>query len=200
VGGSHEEPVDVRIIFATHRNLEKMVQEGKFREDLYYRIHVVELHLPPLRERVEDIAPLVDHFLSIFAARYKRDRLALSREALRRLASHAWPGNVRQLEHVLLNAWVLSDGPTLEATDFEFPDGTRTPVAAAPAQAPSPSASRSQSSHHRSKQTLSKHRRDERDRILQALQASNWNRVKAAELSGIPRRTFYRRLREYGIQ
>ncbi|HKY36779.1 MAG TPA: sigma 54-interacting transcriptional regulator [Polyangiaceae bacterium] len=190
VGGTEEELVDVRILFATNRELERMVQEGKFREDLYYRIHVVEIHLPALRERLDDVPQLVDYFLGIFAARYKRDKKSVSRDALRRLQSYGWPGNVRQLEHVLLNAWVMSEDQELLAEDFELPDGFR------------PAAERSSTSVMRppKKATTSQHRRDERERIIEALRSCNWNRVKAAELSGIPRRTFYRRLREYGIQ
>jgi transcriptional regulator with GAF, ATPase, and Fis domain len=189
VGGTQEEPVDVRIIFATNRDLERMVKEGKFREDLYYRIHVVEIHLPALRERGEDVPQLVDYFLGLFAARYKREKKSVSRDALRRLQAYGWPGNVRQLEHVLLNAWVMSEEQELLPEDFELPDGFR------PAADRSPSVLRAPK-----KGTASQHRRDERERILEALRSCNWNRVKAAEVSGIPRRTFYRRLREYGIQ
>ncbi len=202
VGGTQEEPVDVRLLFATNRDLAELVEHGEFREDLYYRIHVVELRLPPLRERPEDIPQLVGHFLGIFAARYKREKKQLTRDAMRRLAAYDWPGNVRQLEHVLLNAWVLSDRPELEAADLDLPDGLA-PVSQASTE-PSPSRVRAEPSGSRTVQrrkgTLSQHRRDERERILEALRACNWNRVKAAELSGIPRRTFYRRLREYGIQ
>jgi serine/threonine-protein kinase PknK len=188
VGGTQEEPVDVRILFATNRDLERMVKEGKFREDLYYRIHVVEIHLPALRERNDDIPQLVDYFLGLFAARYKREKKNVSRDALRRLQAYSWPGNVRQLEHVLLNAWVMSEDQELLAEDFELPDGFR-PASASQSQMRPPK-----------KATTSQHRRDERERIIEALRSCNWNRVKAAELSGIPRRTFYRRLREYGIQ
>ena len=201
VGGTREEPVDVRLLFATNRELSELVEAGRFREDLFYRIHVVELGLPPLRERPEDIPQLVDHFLGLFAARYKRERKKLTRDAMRRLAGYDWPGNVRQLEHVLLNAWVLSDQPELEAADLDLPDGLapvpRAPVASSEARTTEPSGSRT---IRRRRSTLSQHRREERERILEALRACNWNRVKAAELSGIPRRTFYRRLREYGIQ
>lgn len=189
VGGTNEEPVDVRILFATNRDLERMVKEGKFREDLYYRIHVVEIHLPSLRDRSDDIPQLVDYFLGLFAARYKREKKSVSRDALRRLQAYGWPGNVRQLEHVLLNAWVMSEEQELLAEELEIPDGFR------------PTASTtSQLKAQPKKATTSQHRRDERERIIEALRSCNWNRVKAAELSGIPRRTFYRRLREYGIQ
>lgn len=217
VGGSVEEAVDCRFIFATHRDLNKLVREGKFREDLYYRIHVVELPLPPLRERLDDIPLLVDHFLSIFAARYKRDRKGISRSALRALMQYSWPGNVRQLEHTLLNAWVLCEGDDVERGDLELPgtiadDGEQgiEPGDDTDSLDPEGSAVKSSDSQARragegelprrpSRQTLSSHRRSEKERIIEALEACNWNRVKAAELSGIPRRTFYRRLREYEI-
>jgi DNA-binding NtrC family response regulator len=198
VGGTAEEPVDVRVIFATNRNLEELVQKGEFREDLYYRIHVVEVRLPSLRERSEDIPQLVDHFFGIFAARYKREKGTLSRDALRRLTEYEWPGNVRQLENVLLNAWVMSEGPELLAEDIELPDGW-TPRASSGSRAENPRP-REQAPAAPRKGTVSEHRREERERILDALRSCNWNRVKAAEVSGIPRRTFYRRLREYGIQ
>jgi serine/threonine-protein kinase PknK len=203
VGGTDEEPVECRFLFATHRNLEQLVRENRFREDLYYRLNVVQIPLPSLRERASDIPLLVDHFLGIFAARYKREKRGVTREALHKLSSYHWPGNVRQLEHVLLNAWVLSDEVEVDAEDLELP--TDEPASPPP---PSSVASPQPESHPsippreaaQRNQTLSSHRRSERERIIEALEACNWNRVKAAELSGIPRRTFYRRLREYKIQ
>ena len=198
VGGNREEEIDVRMLFATNRDLSQMVAAGKFREDLYYRIHVVEVRVPALRERPEDIPQLVDHFLGLFAARYKRDKNGLTKEALQRLAQYSWPGNVRQLENVLLNAWVLSEDLELDAADFDIPDGwvAGPPLLARPTRDAPPRGA----TIKLRKGGVSEHRREERDRILEALRESNWNRVKAAEISGIPRRTFYRRLREYGIQ
>lgn len=192
VGGSVEESVDVRMIFATHRDLEALVAAGTFREDLYYRVQVVEIRIPPLRDRAEDLPQLVDHFLGLFAARYKREKGSVSREALRRLSSHPWPGNVRQLEHVLLNAWVMAEHDELDVEDFELRLGDKPPPPASRTEAVPAKKAR--------KSTVSQHRRDERERILEALHSANWNRVKAAELVGLPRRTFYRRLRDYGIQ
>lgn len=205
VGGTAEIEVHCRFIFATHRDLRALVAAGKFREDLYYRIHVVEVPLPPLRERLEDIPLLVDHFLGIFSTRYKRERKSLTREAKRRLADYSWPGNVRQLEHTLLNAWILSESTEIEADDLELPtqDARREAAAQGAASVTAPLERRTaagQASKPPSKPTLSAHRRSERERIIEALEACNWNRVKAAELIGIPRRTFYRRLREYKIQ
>ncbi|HEV8549866.1 MAG TPA: sigma 54-interacting transcriptional regulator, partial [Polyangiaceae bacterium] len=201
VGGTSEEAVDVRVMFATNRDLAELVKTGVFREDLFYRIHVVEVHLPSLRDRIEDIPQLVDHFFGIFAARYKREKGVLSREALKRLSEYDWPGNVRQLENTLLNAWVMCEEPELAAEDIEVPDGwAAEPAPPARAASVRPRGEIGTSPPAARKGTVSEHRRDERERILDALRSCNWNRVKAAEVSGIPRRTFYRRLREYGIQ
>ncbi len=189
VGSAHEEPVDTRVIAATHRDLAALVAEGRFREDLYYRLHVVEVNVPPLRERLEDIPLLIDHFLGIFAARYGRDRRSVSRAALKRLGAVPWPGNVRQLENVLLNAWVLSDAPELEIEDFELPSG-RVPRPPPAVEEPP----------RKVETSLDEHRATERERMLAALSKCNWNRLKAAQIVGLPRRTFYRRLKEYGIQ
>ncbi|APR86101.1 two component, sigma54 specific, transcriptional regulator, Fis family protein [Minicystis rosea] len=187
VGGPREEPVDTRVIAATHRDLSAMVEAGKFREDLYYRLHVIQVRVPPLRERLEDLPILIDHFLGIFAARYNRERRSVSRAGLKRLMAFNWPGNVRQLENVLLNAWVLSDEPELSIDDFELPN-------ARPPRPPAEEPAR------RVETSLDAHKAGERERILEALARCNWNRVKAAQLVGLPRRTFYRRLKEYGIQ
>ena len=187
VGGTHEEKVGTRVITATHRNLADMVQTGAFREDLYYRLNVIQIVVPPLRERLEDVPLLIDHFLRIFAARYSRDRRTLSREALKKLSAYSWPGNVRQLENVLLNAWILSDSPELEPSDFELPEA-RGPIATTVSEVRAVPAS------------LDAAKEQEKERILEALTACNWNRAKAASLVGMPRRTFYRRLKKYGIQ
>ncbi len=218
VGGRREEPVDVRVICATHRNLEELVQTGNFREDLYYRIHVVELWIAPLREHVEDIPQLVGHFLGLFSAKFRQEKKSVSRDALRLLMSQAWRGNIRELEHVLLNAWIMSDSDELGPKDFELP------VAASPYRAShvptdqpeimdaqnSPIENRASSDSGKSSRSQrlpstpsvpQGHKtNDEKERILEALRACDHNKVKAAQLIGIPRRTFYRRLEAYGIK
>ncbi|HEU4536254.1 MAG TPA: sigma-54-dependent Fis family transcriptional regulator, partial [Polyangiaceae bacterium] len=137
VGGTHEEPIDARIVAATHRDLTAMIAAGAFREDLFYRLRVVEVFVPPLRERPEDIPLLIDHFLQRFAVRYRREKGSVGRDALRLLTEYAWPGNVRQLEHVLLNAWVLSDSAELDRDAFDLPPPSRlTPEPPAPAPPP----------------------------------------------------------------
>ncbi|AKT42628.1 sigma 54-interacting transcriptional regulator [Chondromyces crocatus] len=215
VGGAREERVDTRVIAATHRSLAEMVEAGTFREDLYYRLHVVELRLPSLRERLDDVPLLIDHFLGIFAARHGRERGSVSRAALARLMDYRWPGNVRQLENVLLNAWVLSDRSELDVDDFELPDAPpRSSRSFGSRGGPPPSWGEGQPSSRGGARAggsapassgeaatpLERHRNDERERILAALEECNWNRVKAAQIVGLPRRTFYRRLKEYGIQ
>ena len=171
-----------------------MVAEGTFREDLYYRLHVIELHVPPLRERIEDIPPLIDHFMTLFAARYRRDRKSVDRVALRRLSMYEWPGNVRQLEHVLLNAWLMSEGDELVLEDFDLPDlSARMRMPLAHRERVSPT------SPPPGARTKSEFKDTERERILGALAACNWNRVQAARMVGLPRRTFYRRLKEFGV-
>ncbi len=195
LGGAQEEPVDVRIITATHRDLSEMVAAKTFREDLFYRLHVVEVRVPALRDRVEDIPPLLDHFLTLFAARYRRERKNVSREALRALCAQPWPGNVRQLEHVLLNAWLMSDAAEIGVDDLELPSAPR-PHALSESVRP---ARHRPTDAARRPETDSQHRAAERERILGALTACNWNRVQAAKMIGLPRRTFYRRLKEFGI-
>ncbi|MGH7283992.1 MAG: sigma 54-interacting transcriptional regulator, partial [Polyangiaceae bacterium] len=191
VGGAKEEPVDVRVLAATNRDLQKMVEEGTFREDLFYRLHVVELPIPPLRARLEDLPPLVDHFMGVFAVRHRRERKTVSRDAMRVLSSFDWPGNVRQLGHVLLNAWLMSEGTELVRDDFELPGTARASIPPPPKIEPPQQGG--------SARSRAEYKDAERERILQALTACNWNRVKAAKMIGLPRRTFYRRLKEFGI-
>lgn len=209
VGGSQEIAVDVRVVFATNRNLRARVEEGMFREDLLYRIQVVEIALPPLRERREDIPLLCDHFLVRFATRFGQEKKAIAREAMNELLAYPWPGNIRQLENVLLSAWVLCEGDTIEHEDLQLP--AVRPESSPALVAPVANRGRMQSSSHHArarlskttqpkKGTLSEHQRGERAKIVQALEATGWNRVKAAEVLAMPRRTFYRRLKEYNIQ
>ena len=185
VGGSEEQNVDARVIAATHRDLQGMVADGSFREDLFYRLNVINIRVPALRERAEDIPLLVDHFLRIFASRYKREGRRVNREAMKLLMDFSWPGNVRQLENVLLNAWILSDGDELGPDDFDLPRQVLGRPQTGAVQAPQTAAARA--GH-------------EKDVILAALEANNWNRAQAAKQLGMARRTFYRRLKKYDIQ
>ena len=169
-----------------------------------YRIQVVELALPALRDRREDIPLLCDHFMQRFATRFGQEKKTISREAMNELMAYPFPGNIRQLENALLSAWVLSDDEVIEAQDLQLPALRRETPA-------SPQRARFQPSSHHSrgrvtkisqpkKGTLSEHQRGERAKIVEALERTGWNRVKAAEILAMPRRTFYRRLKEYDIQ
>ena len=192
VGGVKEETCNARVVAATNRDLAQMVTEGSFREDLFYRLHVIELKVPPLRERAEDIPALLDHFLTLFASRHKRDRKSLERGAVRRLQSYDWPGNVRQLEHVLLNAWLLAEEDEITDEDLDLPTTSTRPVSSEVLRpAPSTTVVRARSEEE--------YKDGEKETILGALARCNWNRVQAAKMVGMPRRTFYRRLKDYGI-
>jgi DNA-binding NtrC family response regulator len=120
VGGGATVRVDVRVVAATHRDLEAEVRARRFREDLYYRLRVVEVTLPPLRERPEDIPALAERFLTELAERLGRKKMTLSPPALARLMRHGWPGNVRELRNVIEQAAVLASGPSIEETDLRL--------------------------------------------------------------------------------
>jgi DNA-binding NtrC family response regulator len=152
------------------------------REDLYYRLAVVEIKLPPLRERRADIPLLCEHFLRQIAKERREPRKRLAREAVQRLRAHAFPGNVRELEHLLINASVFASGDVIGADDLAI-ESEAAPVRAANYAT-----------------TYSDFKDAERARILAALNAHGWNRAQAARSLGIARRTFYRRLKEHGIE
>ncbi|HUS63377.1 MAG TPA: sigma-54-dependent Fis family transcriptional regulator, partial [Kofleriaceae bacterium] len=181
VGSMQDVTVDVRLVAATHRPLEELVAEGRFRQDLYYRLNVLSIELPPLRERREDIALLAEHFLVAIAGRTGGTRRALTRRALKALADHPWPGNVRQLEHALTQASVMTSGKVIDVDDLA-------------------EALRGGGARPARGRAVDDRRARERQRILEALEANGWNRSKAAEALGMPRRTFYRRLADHDIQ
>jgi two-component system NtrC family response regulator len=175
VGSDQVRRVDVRVIAATHRDLHAWIAEGRFREDLYYRLAVLELHVPPLRERREDIAPLARTFLAREAARTARE-LTLTPAALQRLEAHAWPGNVRELENAMVRLCVLCSGPEITAAEIaEFALSRR--AAPPPGQLP----------------TLLL--RDlEMLAIQEAMRRFDGNKRKAAEALGVALKTLYNKL------
>lgn len=182
VGGSADTAVDVRLVAASRRPLKELVDTRTLREDLYYRLAVVELEVPPLRSRREDIPLLCEHFLGRLAEERSASRKVLDREALQRLLAYDFPGNVRELEHLLLNAAVFAQGDVIRVDDLAL-DGTA-PVAPRPA----------------SPESYEDFKGAERDRIVATLNAHGWNRAKAARALGMARRTFYRRLKEHAIE
>ncbi|MFO0628204.1 MAG: sigma-54-dependent Fis family transcriptional regulator [Polyangiales bacterium] len=185
VGGDRDETVDLRVVAASNRPLPALVADGRFREDLFYRLAVVTLTLPALRERVEDIPALAAHVLATFAEEHGGPRRKLTREALRRVMQHPWPGNVRQLRHALESAAVMCEGEVIDAEAIPLPQAVSEPrTSSPPTQGASPTVVR---------------KATERQRILDALEQTNWNKVRAAEVLGMPRRTLYRRLRDFGL-
>ena len=189
VGGDEEEQVDVRFLSASNKSLKELVAKGQFREDLYYRLNVVEVRVPPLRERRDDIPLLTEHFLVRIAKQSDQRRMRLSREAMTTLQSHPLPGNVRQLEHLLLNATVMAEGPVLEPGDLAFGTDVAANVSVVPVAAPAVAPP----------QSFDDFKDVEKQRILAALEENDWNRARTARALGIPRRTFYRRLKEHEI-
>ena len=177
VGDSTTRKVDIRIIAATNADLAERVRRGAFREDLYYRLKVIELALPPLRDRLEDLPFLMEHFVERFNARYGKEIAGVSEAAHALLMSYPWPGNVRELEHALEHAFVLCNGQIIapEHLPPSFQKGSRAKPAAPFAAA------------------------DEREAIMRALENSAWNKAKAARLLGISRRTIYRKMELHSI-
>jgi len=181
LGGEKTITVDVRIIAATNKNLLEEVKKGQFREDLYYRLNVIPLHLPPLAKRRNDVPLLAHHFLRRFAVAHSKGIESFSPEAMRILLDHPWPGNVRELENTIEHAVVLSKGPRIEAS--QLPGALRTAVSS-PAQADrSP--------------TIVQH---ERKLLQETMEECGWNKKKAAHRLGISRSTLYEKLKKYEIK
>jgi two-component system response regulator HydG len=183
VGDNRPIPVDVRVVSATNRDLEALMAGGRIREDFFYRIKVVSLTIPPLRDRREDIPLLVAHLLEKMA---RREGLSgpppVSGEALRQLMNHDWPGNVRELENALEHALVLSRGEAIGS-----------------AQLP-PEVRRSDARADKSLKDVPRHSDQEKTRLREALRNAGWNRSKAARRLGIDRTTLWRKIKEYGLE
>jgi DNA-binding NtrC family response regulator len=188
VGSTRDRASDVRIIAATNRRLAEDVQQGRFRIDLFYRLNVISLHVPPLRERREDIPVLIDHFVALYRERFQRPALRLSAEARRLLESLDWPGNVRELRNTIERAAALSETDEIEAAQFSSQaDGKQTAAAPAPPQ----TGDANPNAPTRTLEEL------ERQHILRVLEETGGNRERAAVILGISSRTLYRKLREY---
>ena len=191
VGGSRSIKVDVRIIAATHRDLETAVDMGDFREDLFYRLNVMPLYLPPLRERLEDIPDICRHLLTKVGNVQKR-KLTIHDSALRRLANYEWPGNVRELENCLERAAVLSEDGVIDGDLIRFPGRER--VVSRPALAPQPAAAAPRGSAAAPEgPSLDDPNLSERERVIAALEQAGWVQAKAARLLNMtPRQIAYR--------
>ena len=191
VGASTEEPVDVRIISASHKNLPAMVETGDFRQDLFYRIHVIELVMTPLRERREDIPVMIDHVLERLAQRTGGPKPKVDRNALRTLYEYPYPGNVRELENVLERATALCDNALIELDDLGLVDQPAQNGDALMSNLPSALTPG---------QNLEDYLADvERQAITQALEDARWNRTAAAKALGISFRALRYRLEKLGL-
>ncbi|HEX5052541.1 MAG TPA: sigma-54 dependent transcriptional regulator [Planctomycetota bacterium] len=189
VGDTRTIPVDVRIVLATNKDLERAVAAGEFREDLYYRIHVVAVEMPPLRQRVSDIESLAEHFLRRFAAEHGRPRLRFTDRAIATLVAAPWPGNVRQLENVIERAVVLSPGPEIDSTDLP-----------STMQAPLPAPIGREAAAGPVQKLKAAIEDAERLHIEHALRHCEGNRERAARALDINRSTLFHKLRKYGIR
>jgi len=176
VGSEKQMAIDIRLICATNKNLEEMVREGHFREDLYYRINTMQMHLPPLRDRAKDILPLAERFLRKYAEKYRRCVETISAEAAQRLTAHSWSGNIRELQNVIEKAVILSEGKTLLLKDLSM-NTTPQPTSNA-------------------RQTLDE---AEEKTIRDTMARCNGNLSLVAKELGISRPTLYSKLKKYDI-
>jgi two-component system response regulator HydG len=197
VGEDRAVPVDVRLLAATHRDLEAFVREGKFREDLYYRLKVVTLRVPPLRERPEDVETLFAHFLERYRERFEVGPLVVPDEVHRRITQHHWPGNVRELENAVESLVALASDGVLDPALLPDPRG---PAHEAPRLGESPRRGEDAPSLAGDGRTL-KERVDafERALLVEALRETNGNRTEAARRLGIGRATLHEKLHKYGL-
>jgi len=189
VGGSEDIPVDFRLVAATNRNLAQMVAEGKFREDLYYRLNVIDMRMPALKDHPEDIPALVDRFLAEFAKKNGSRAAGIAPAAMQALCAYAWPGNVRQLRNVVEKMVVLSSGNELSVDDL--PAEITAPPPATTAAPQPPDAGGEDAATPQSLAAA------ERRQIEAALEACRGNKTKAADMLGISRRTLHRKLKEW---
>jgi DNA-binding NtrC family response regulator len=217
VGGQKAIEVDVRVVAATNRDLAEMVKRGQFREDLFYRLSVIHIEVPPLRDRLDDVPLLAEHFLARFRQQAARRITGFSPDCLAAMMRHSWPGNVRELRNAVERAIVLGDRETIQAQDLPpqvlahaQPPRTRTssptpPLGSAISTAvptvpsivietPPPMAVPAPRASARSLREL------EKEGILAALAATNGNKAQAAAILEIDRSTLYKKLKDYGIE
>ncbi len=179
VGANKPNPIDVRLICATNNNIHEMVQDESFRQDLLYRINTVEIHLPPLRERISDIPLLAEHFLGVYAKKYRKNIKGISADAMKKLNQYQWPGNVRELQHALERAVIMSDSDSLQDTDFLL----------------------SARSEKVAEIELNTYNLEEVEKniIVKVLKQNQGNVTQAATILGLTRTSLYRRMEKYGL-
>jgi transcriptional regulator with PAS, ATPase and Fis domain len=180
VGSNKDTPIDIRLICATNMPLYEMVKENRFRQDLLYRINTIEVEIPPLRDRLEDIPLLATHFLKHYAVKYDKTVNKISEGAMTRMHKHPWPGNIRELQHSIERAVILSNSSVLQPEDFNF-----TPVTA----------------KEDGQLSLEQYNLEEVEKLLirKVLKKYNGNITQAASELGLTRSSLYRRLEKYGL-
>lgn len=191
VGGNKPVFVDVRVMAATNRDIAAMVKQGTFREDLYWRLNVLSLHICPLRERKEDIPLLVDNFLDRYAGPLGIEQPKVSERVMELLTAYEWPGNVRELQNCIYSAMTIASGSIIEPSDFLEPIYSESKQSDIPGITGSPSLAQI---------AAESTAKAEKAAIKKALSESGGNREKAADLLGIGRKTLYRKLKQYGIK
>jgi two-component system nitrogen regulation response regulator NtrX len=185
VGGTQRIKVDVRVLAATNKDLTAEIRDGRFREDLYFRLNVIPIFVPPLRDRPEDIALLADHFMALLATEYGKRPKRLAPEALARMQQYAWPGNVRELRNTIERLIIMVAGDTITAQDLGFlGHAGEVTVESSPQATGRLAEARDQF---------------ERDFILRALAASQGNMSRTAEMLGVERSNLYKKMKAFGI-
>jgi two-component system response regulator AtoC len=180
LGGLEPKKIDVRFIAATNKNLPELIKQGKFRQDLYYRLNVFSIHIPPLRERKKDIPLLVEHFLNYFSKKEGKNIKGVSQDVMDLFLQYPWPGNVRELKNVIERAVIICDEETISLTHI-------------------PEEIKYFNEKFKEKNSFSE-LPEEKDRILKALEKTRWNKTKAAELLGMTRNQLRYRLKKLGIE
>ena len=180
LGSNKNIPIDIRLISATNMPIDEMVQEKTFRQDLLYRVNTVEIHLPPLRERVSDIPLLLTHFLAIYKKKYQKNNLKIGKQTIRTLQEFPWPGNIRELRHAVERAVILCDGEELDSSDFILINNGREDAGM---------------------QDLDNYNLEDIERwaIRKVLTKHAGNISKAADELGLTRATLYRRMEKYNL-
>jgi transcriptional regulator with PAS, ATPase and Fis domain len=179
LGANIPKPIDIRLICATNLPLTELKSENRFRQDLLYRINTVEIQLPPLRKRIDDIPLLVEHFMTMYCRKYKKEPKSVSGEVLNKLKNYSWPGNIRELQHMLERVIIMSEATSLQPSDFFFTSNDMS----------------------KDMMALSNYRLNEAEKmlIIKAVSKHDGNLTKAAKELGITRTALYRRLEKYGL-
>ena len=200
VGGAETIKVDVRLVSATNRNLEKMIEDGEFREDLYYRLNVFPINLPPLRDRLDDIAVLTTHFVTKFARQMGVQFVPPSADACAKLCEYNWPGNVRELENIIERGMILARGAPLGAGHLDFGRRAGTPPSGTPSTGPIATVTTAPAAADDGRSLAERLLDSERKEIIAAVEKSRGNIASASRILGINRSTLYYRLRKHGLE